>query len=296
MVFGRIDGHKISKVVDDDIGTDVSVLVGRRAREGVDADAATSVRRLEVLSDRFDGSKGRHAVVGLLADSAGPDEFLDDLQMDAVARIHAVKIGFRLSDTTVFAVVDMGLTEALGHVRQDREMVDGAEEQSIPFEGSMAGDVVGSLRIPERRVGRRGSVVGVRGDQVKEVHPGEHVGEDIGFARDVLDLGDETLEEQAPADDNGGIGLLDPNEIGVISFNDERLAFEVVRQFLDSEVDGVGLLFRNIPAHPCAAELGGNESNDLVFRFAARGSRWDELEKGTAASLDGRVAAESPRE
>ena len=133
VVFGRIYGHKISKVVDDDVGTDMSVLVGWRAREGVDADAAASVGRLEMLGDGFNGSNGRHAVVGLLADSAGPNEFLDNLQVDAVARIHAVEIGFRLGDTAVFAVVDMGLTEALGHVRHDREMVDGAKEEGVPL-------------------------------------------------------------------------------------------------------------------------------------------------------------------
>ena len=112
----------------------------------------------------------------------------------------------------------------------------------------------------------------------------------------MFDLENKTLEEKAPADDDGGIGLFDPDEVSMVGFDDKGLAFEVVCKFLDSKVNGVGLLFRNIPAHPCAAELGGNEGDDLVFRFAARGSRGNELEEGTAASLDGRVAAESPRE
>lgn len=164
VVFGRIDGHKVSKVVDDDIGTDVSVLVGWRTREGVDADAATSVGRLEMLGDGLNGSNRRHTIVGLLADSAGADEFLDDLKVNTVARVHAVEVSLGFGYTAVFTVVNMGLAETLGHIRQDREMIDGAKEQSIPFEGSMAGDVVGSLRIPGGRVGRRGIVSGVGGD------------------------------------------------------------------------------------------------------------------------------------
>ena len=97
------------------------------------------------------------------------------------------------------------------------------------------------------------------------IHSREPVCNGVLFSRDVADLKDEALQEYAPADNDGDLARLDPDEVAMVCFEDKRFATKIIVELDNSVVEGVGFLLEGVPIDGSTREFVGRKRDGLMY-------------------------------
>jgi hypothetical protein len=110
----------------------------------------------------------------------------------------------------------------------------------------------------------------------------------------VFDLENIALEEDTPTDDNWNLAAFNPDEVPMVSLEQEWFTTEVVSKLHDGEVQSVSFLLEGVPVNGGAGVFVGSECDWLMDNSAVRVGKF--LEKDSANSVVRGVGAYDPRQ